>query len=81
MNYCSNEVRTTNYIKWHWYVYIIECLDGYYYMGMTYNTNILFEQHKSGLGSKFTSKHGFKKVKYIEEFDDIMQAREREYQL
>jgi predicted GIY-YIG superfamily endonuclease len=39
------------------------------------------EQHKSGLGSKLTGKHGFKELKYTEEFDDIDQARNREHQL
>ena len=77
-NYCSNEVRTK---KWHWYVYILECLDGLYYTGMTWNIDIRLEQHALGLGSKFTSKHGFKRIRYLEEFDDITAAREREIQL
>ena len=67
--------------KWHWYVYIIECQDRLYYTGMTWDINKRLEQHKSGKGSKFTGKHGFKELKYIEEFTDIEEARRREVQL
>ncbi len=67
--------------KWHWYVYIIECQDGLYYTGMTWNIDQRLEQHESGKGSKFTGKHGFKELKYVEEFVDIEEARRREYQL
>lgn len=66
---------------WHWYVYIIECQDGLYYTGMTWNINQRLEQHKSGKGSRFTAKHGFKELKYLEEFTDIEEARRRETQL
>jgi predicted GIY-YIG superfamily endonuclease len=67
--------------QWKWFVYIIECKDGLYYTGMTWDINKRLEQHRQGNGSKFTSKHGFKKLCYIEEFTDITQARDREYQL
>jgi len=67
--------------NWKWYVYIIECQDGYYYTGVTYNIDKRLEQHQSGRGSKFTSKHGFKCLRYCEEFDDIYKARQREHQL
>jgi predicted GIY-YIG superfamily endonuclease len=67
--------------SWRWYVYIIECQDGLYYTGMTYDIDKRMQQHFSGRGSAFTGKHGFKELKYYEEFDDISQAREREHQL
>ena len=67
--------------SWRWHVYIIECADGLYYTGMTYNLEKRMEQHAIGKGSKFTSKHGFKRLKYTEEFDNINRARERENQL
>jgi putative endonuclease len=81
--YCSTQIkydkRELNSLQgWHWFVYVIECLDGCYYTGMTYNTLVRFEQRKAKLGSRFTSKHGFKGVKYIEEFTNITEARERE---
>jgi len=67
--------------KWKWHVYIIECLDGLYYTGMTYNLEKRLEQHRTGKGSNFTSKHGFKQLKYSEEFANLSEAREREKQL
>lgn len=66
---------------WKWYVYIIECLDGLYYTGITWNIDIRLEQHKIGKGSKFTAKHGFKRLCYVEGFTDLLEAREREHQL
>jgi putative endonuclease len=67
--------------KWHWYVYIIECCDGTYYTGMTWNIPNRFDQHASGLGSKYTEKHGVKKLVYHEEFDNLESARIREKQI
>ena len=64
-----------------WYVYIIECLDGFYYTGMSWNMEIRASQHAQGKGSKFTNKHGFKAVRYVEEFTNIEEARKREVQL
>lgn len=71
--------RTTK--PWKWYVYIVECLDGLYYTGMTWNIEERMEQHKSGKGSKFTGKHGFKQLRHVEGFTNILEAREREHQL
>lgn len=67
--------------KWHWYVYIIECRDGFYYTGMSWDLDKRLEQHQNGRGSEFTRKHGFKQLRYTEEFADLTQAREREHQL
>ncbi len=67
--------------KWKWFVYIIECLDGTYYTGMTWNPVVRIEQHISGLGGKYTAKHGFKKLAYYEEHDDLTSARTRERQI
>ena len=67
--------------KWHWYVYIIECKDGTYYTGMTWNIITRLEQHISRLGSKYTATHGVKKLAYYEEFDDLEMDRSREKQI
>lgn len=66
---------------WHWFVYILECLDGTYYTGMTWNLADRFDQHSSRLGSKYTEKHGVKKLVYYEEFDNLESARLREKQV
>jgi putative endonuclease len=67
--------------RWRWYVYIALCKDGTYYTGMTWNIAKREEQHHSGKGSKYTAKHGFIKIVYIEEFENIEQARRREKQI
>ena len=66
---------------WKWYVYIIECADGLYYTGMTWDPAIRYDQHLSGLGSKFTAKHRVKKLAYLEEHEDFEVARLREKQI
>ena len=62
-------------------MYIVECLDGTYYTGMTWNHDIREEQHRLGQGSKYTKKHGFKKVAYVEELQSLDEARLREKQI
>lgn len=62
-------------------MYIVECKDGFYYTGLTWDIEKRIEQHASGKGSRFTAKHGFKRLCYVEEFTDLIQARNREHQL
>jgi putative endonuclease len=38
-------------------------------------------QHLSGLGSKFTALHKLDKIVYLEEYDNLEQARRREKQI
>ena len=64
-----------------WYVYIIECLDGSYYTGMTCDVIFRYNQHLRGEGSKYTLKHGVKRLVYFEEHDDFDIARYREKQI
>ena len=67
--------------NWKWYVYIVECLDDTFYTGMTWNYDIRGNQHAVGQGSKYTKEHGFRKVAYIEEFENLEEARLREKQV
>lgn len=39
------------------------------------------EQYISGLGGKYTAKHGVKKLVYVEEHTDLPTARARERQI
>lgn len=64
-----------------WYVYIIECVDKFYYTGLTWKPDNRWIQHLSGLGSEFTSRHKPGKVVYLEEYDNLEQARRREKQI
>jgi len=67
--------------SWKWYVYIIECNNGTYYTGITYKVELRYDQHLSGLGGAYTARHGVKRLVYIEEHEDLMQARAREKQI
>ncbi len=64
-----------------WYVYIIECLDGSYYTGMTGELSDRFEQHLSRQGSKYTGRHGIRRLAYSEAYETLDEARARELQI
>jgi len=66
---------------WKWYIYIIECNDSSYYVGMTWSLPIRHDQHSEGLGSVYTKTHGFKKLVYAEVYENLEQARQREKQI
>lgn len=68
-------------MKWKWFVYIIECLDASYYVGRTWRVDLRFDQHISGLGGKYTAKHGVKRLAYVEEYENFEEACLREAQL
>ena len=67
--------------EWKWYVYILECLDGTYYTGMTWRIELRYDQHLSGLGGKYTKEHGVEKLVYLEEHEDFEIASKREKQI
>lgn len=67
--------------SWKWYVYILECRDGSYYTGCTWKPELRYDQHISGLGGKYTAKHPVKRLAYLEEYEDLEEARLREKQL
>lgn len=68
-------------MPWRWYVYIIECFDNSYYTGLTWQVEKRWTQHLSKLGSKYTAKHHPKRVVYIEEYENLDEARLREKQI
>lgn len=67
--------------RWKWYVYILECSDGSYYTGLTWKPELRLEQHISGFGGKYTGKHGVHELVYLEEYEDLKEARLREKQI
>lgn len=48
---------------------------------MTWKPEARFDQHLSGLGSKYTSKYGVSRLVYLEEHGDLELARQREIQI
>lgn len=66
---------------WKWFVYIIECEDKSYYTGLTWNVDTRWTQHLARLGSRYTAKYKPKEIVYIEEYDNLEEARRREKQI
>ncbi len=63
------------------YLYILECSNGLYYVGSTTDMGKRFKEHLEGLGANFTRKHFPVKLVYVEEFDRVEDAFQREKQI
>ncbi len=61
-----------------YYVYVLLCEDGSYYTGYTKDVESRFNQHKRGLGARYTRMHKPKKVVHVEEFCTQKEAIRRE---
>jgi len=64
-----------------YYVYILLCEDGSYYTGYTRDVEQRFEQHRNGLGARYTRIREPLKIVYVEECGSRSQAMERERQI
>ncbi|MBF0408469.1 MAG: GIY-YIG nuclease family protein [Candidatus Riflebacteria bacterium] len=49
-----------------WTVYIIECLDGTYYTGITCDLKRRFQEHTAGSAAKYTRSHKPARIVYSE---------------
>lgn len=65
----------------HHFVYILQSLDGKYYVGYTTDINRRMEQHRTGKGAKFTRGFGFRKLLYHESLPSKSGALKREAEL
>jgi putative endonuclease len=63
------------------YVYILECSNGSYYIGSTYDLDLRLAQHEIGEGSNHTKKYLPVKLVYYEEHSCIDEAFYREKQI
>jgi len=64
-----------------YYLYIIECIDGSLYTGITTDVSRRFEEHKAGKGGHFTRSHKVKKIVYTEELENRSLASKREAEI
>jgi putative endonuclease len=62
-------------------MYILECADGSYYTGSTWNLEKRLWEHQNGQGANHTAKHLPVKLAYCEEGDSIEAAYRREKQI
>ena len=63
------------------HMYILECADGSYYTGSTWDLARRLSEHQSGLGANFTTKRLPVKLVYCEYFDRVDDAFYREKQV
>ncbi len=64
-----------------WYIYILLCSDGSYYIGHTNNIEQRVERHNQGRGSNWTAKRLPVTLAYFEEFSTQNEAVQSETQL
>ncbi|NPV00509.1 MAG: GIY-YIG nuclease family protein [Brevinematales bacterium] len=63
------------------YMYILQCSDGTYYTGSTWNLEKRLSEHQSGEGANYTSKRLPVSLIYYEEYTRIEDAFNREKQV
>lgn len=63
------------------YMYILECADGSYYTGSTWDMEKRLWEHQNGQGAHHTARHLPVKLVYVEEGDRIEDAYQREKQV
>ena len=63
------------------YMYILECADGSYYTGSTWELEKRLWEHQNGLGANHTKKHLPVKLVYCESYDRVEDAYQREKQV
>ena len=64
-----------------YYVYILRCSDGSFYVGFTTDLPSRLKKHKGGYGSKHARDRGAGAIVYSERFDNKCEALNRESQL
>ncbi|MFH2085755.1 MAG: GIY-YIG nuclease family protein [bacterium] len=64
-----------------YFVYMLICEDGSYYLGSTNDVNKRFAAHLAGRGASYTRSHKPIKIVYREELSDKSNALRREHEL
>ena len=62
-----------------WYLYLLECVDGSIYTGITVDVEARFVAHVAGQGARYTRSHPPLKVLAIFEHPDRSSASKAEY--
>lgn len=63
------------------YMYILECVDGSYYVGSTWDLERRLWQHQNGMGANHTKKRLPVKLVYCEPYDQVEDAFYRKKQV
>lgn len=62
-------------------VYILECMDGSLYTGVTTDLTRRFDEHRQGIGSSFTRARKARRIAYQERQSDRSLAQRREAEI
>ena len=67
--------------KSSWLIYLVLCLDGSLYTGVTNDLEKRMLAHKSGKGSKYIRAKGFSKLLAVKKCSDKISAMKEEYRV
>ena len=56
------------------WVYIVQCLDDSFSVGSTRVLEVRIDEHVRGIGADYTKRHGFKRLAWAEEVDNVGEA-------
>jgi len=62
-----------------WFVYLLECLDGSWYAGITNDIDKRMKAHSQGKASKYVAAKGFKKLLAAKKCKNQSDALKKEY--
>ena len=77
--YPKHQMRTT--VNQVWFFYIVRCIDGSLYSGITNDIEHRVKEHNRGDGAKYTFSRRPVKLVYCEEHNNVSEARKREAQV
>ena len=77
----SKDQSLKNRINNMYFVYMLLCQDGSYYIGSSNNIEKRLEDHLNGKGGKYTKSHKPIKLVYQESLENKSEALKREYRL
>jgi putative endonuclease len=64
-----------------YFVYVLQCEDGTLYTGITTDLVRRLQEHKSGIGARYTRSHKVKKMMYSEKKRTRSSAQKREAEI
>ena len=64
-----------------YYLYILKTVDNTLYCGIARDVLARFEEHKAGIGAKYTRSHKPEKIVYVDIFEDRASASREEYRI
>ncbi|MEI7612807.1 MAG: GIY-YIG nuclease family protein [Betaproteobacteria bacterium] len=64
-----------------WFLYLLECLDGSLYTGITTDVNARYAVHTNGKGARYTRSHPPARLLGFVEYPDRSSASKAEYQI